>query len=468
MVIKKKDDIIHYNRWFTDRIKAYLKNLDTRIKFLFKPYESFRKMSILFSLKESYLEDNRNSKEHGKSIVKKIISESVLNIMGKSLNKHILGWIKDNPRLKDELIKVRSDLIEFINEYKIKFKPKSTPRSQIQEYHQNFNKNYFSTIDTKEKAYWLGFLFADGYITIEHLKSGDYYRFGLGLAIKDKQRVIDFCDAVGLNSEYIKDVIRINPFTNKPNTISLLRFQYGKTDEKQGFSQDLIKLGMEYEYNEEKGHRVKKMQFPDLGSRELIIAFLLGFYDGDGSLHKRDNNRVYPRIVSSQKEIITKIKQYFGIKTKITSYSSKRYILLYDKYVDYTEYGLELGSTLFREMLNNYKNSLERKRVPLEFFNGYDLTPQRNWLLNNLPKQELEQILEILSPSYIAELLGTTREIIVWLAEEKYNIRIISDGSTHYTVIRRNINTYDKSSPYYKEFQYWSNYLGDLKKTRKN
>ena len=28
-----------------------------------------------------------------------------------------------------------------------------------------YNKNYFDVIDTPTKAYWLGFLYADGYVT---------------------------------------------------------------------------------------------------------------------------------------------------------------------------------------------------------------------------------------------------------------------------------------------------------------
>ena len=30
------------------------------------------------------------------------------------------------------------------------------------------NSNVFEKIDTEEKAYWLGFLYADGYINEEH------------------------------------------------------------------------------------------------------------------------------------------------------------------------------------------------------------------------------------------------------------------------------------------------------------
>lgn len=39
------------------------------------------------------------------------------------------------------------------------------------------NSQYFSSIDTEAKAYWLGFIYADGYVT------GDV--FGIKLSLKD-------------------------------------------------------------------------------------------------------------------------------------------------------------------------------------------------------------------------------------------------------------------------------------------
>ena len=41
--------------------------------------------------------------------------------------------------------------------------------------------NYFETIDTEEKAYWLGFIYADGYISIR--KGKDFTDYKLGIAI---------------------------------------------------------------------------------------------------------------------------------------------------------------------------------------------------------------------------------------------------------------------------------------------
>ena len=35
------------------------------------------------------------------------------------------------------------------------------------------NENYFENIDNEEKAYWLGFLYADGYVRMKDGRSGE-------------------------------------------------------------------------------------------------------------------------------------------------------------------------------------------------------------------------------------------------------------------------------------------------------
>ena len=171
---KIKPEINHYNRWFTNRIQNYLQNLDLKIKFLFKPYISFSKMDNLFGLGKGYILGRRM-----KNKSKHIIAKSILNTMRENFNDHITNWIKSFPALKRQLFGIEKDIKKFIDEYEELLKPKPTPRYQMYLHHPNFNRYYFSQIDSKEKAYWLGFLFADGYITLEHKESEDYYRMGI-------------------------------------------------------------------------------------------------------------------------------------------------------------------------------------------------------------------------------------------------------------------------------------------------
>ena len=53
-----------------------------------------------------------------------------------------------------------------------------------------FDINIFDNIDTEEKAYWLGFIFADGYINSTPIEDGvkNVYGFELALSLKDKEQ----------------------------------------------------------------------------------------------------------------------------------------------------------------------------------------------------------------------------------------------------------------------------------------
>lgn len=48
-----------------------------------------------------------------------------------------------------------------------------------------FNENYFDEIDNEHKAYWLGFIWADGYMAIRHRNNRISYEFKLSLKQDD-------------------------------------------------------------------------------------------------------------------------------------------------------------------------------------------------------------------------------------------------------------------------------------------
>jgi hypothetical protein len=94
----------------------------------------------------------------------------------------------------------------------------------------------------------------------------------------------------------------------------------------------------------------KSIELPHLDSRELYLAFLLGYYDGDGKVGTTI-------ITSGSIRFINQIKQHFNILHKIWRTDSEW---------DGIGYNIYLGMDLMREMLANYKNSLPRKRSNLE------------------------------------------------------------------------------------------------------
>lgn len=130
------------------------------------------------------------------------------------------------------------------------------------------NENYFDKIDTEQKAYILGFLYADG------CNSEDRNSIIVNLNYKDKDIL-----------EKIKDIIQpTKPLqyvnTEKINKVYLnSENQYRLVINNKHISQQLSKLGCV----KAKTH---KITFPslDIISKNLQKHFIRGYFDGDGSI----------------------------------------------------------------------------------------------------------------------------------------------------------------------------------------
>ena len=72
-------------------------------------------------------------------------------------------------------------------------------KSNITSRKYSCDENYFECIDNEEKAYWLGFLYADGFI---ESKRGTYsQKFGIMLSYRDRKHLEKFNKC--LNSNYV-------------------------------------------------------------------------------------------------------------------------------------------------------------------------------------------------------------------------------------------------------------------------
>lgn len=196
----------------------------------------------------------------------------------------------------------------------------------IKYHHPNLKINYFNLIDTKEKAYWLGFIFADG-----SLHQAKVLQFQLELSKKDEVIINRFADSIGFNISYKKEIPR--------NNTVRLRFKNNQ------FAKNLIKHGMII--GKEKS---KNIEMPVLKNHGLYLAFLLGYYDGDGKQGTTS-------IKSGSKIFLKQVKKLFGLNTNI---STIKYSLKDGQ--ESEAYDFWLGAELFNEMMDNYKNSLSRKR----------------------------------------------------------------------------------------------------------
>jgi hypothetical protein len=141
---------------------------------------------------------------------------------------------------------------------------------------RKINQNYFEKIDTEEKAYWLGFIAADGYVSHENS------RLTITLSSIDKDHLIKFQKALETDNP-IRDFIKKSPASGKPCPQSIIGISSRK------MITDLERLGII-----QKKSLVLK---PPLLSDEMILPFIRGYFDGDGGYSR---HRVKRRSYSLQ------------------------------------------------------------------------------------------------------------------------------------------------------------------------
>lgn len=205
--------------------------------------------------------------------------------------------------------------------------------------HQNklkFNNTVFDSIDTEEKAYWLGFIYADGCIT----STGN--TFELSLKVSDIEHLNKFNKFIEGNS----DKVKINKATCKDKEFQRCRISLNDSH----FKQRLVSLGC-----------VPKksliLKFPDINifkSPDLVKHFIRGYWDGDGCLCY---NKKYPSVsIVGTEEVLINIMHYLPL--------TKSYKMHYKKGNSITAQVAINGKAAYLVASYLYKNStiyLDRK-----------------------------------------------------------------------------------------------------------
>jgi hypothetical protein len=132
-----------------------------------------------------------------------------------------------------------------------------------------YNENYFEKINSHEKAYWLGFIYTDGYVTEKTS------RFGIELSIKDINHLQNFLNCLDSNQK-IRTRIRENKFESK-NVEYLESCSFLINNKK--LHNDLINCGVV-------PNKTKNLKFPseEILQKEFLFSFVRGLIDGDGTI----------------------------------------------------------------------------------------------------------------------------------------------------------------------------------------
>ena len=201
------------------------------------------------------------------------------------------------------------------------------------------NHDYFQKINTEEVAYWLGFLYADGYV------SGDYV--GLCLSIVDKTHIEKFRTAI--NSEHNIKVYEANSY-GKEIEYARLRFKSTK------MVNDLIDKGCVR-------HKSLLLKFPDnrIINKKLLRHFLRGYFDGDGSLILTPNSINFK--ICGTREFLEDVIKIFNENIPGYSFNNKLYKRRKDSknnfYISYG--GIQKTYAVIKWLYHNSKVFLDRK-----------------------------------------------------------------------------------------------------------
>lgn len=212
----------------------------------------------------------------------------------------------------------------------------------------SFNEYIFDSIDTEEKAYWLGFIWADGSV-ITHNEERHSYPIEITLAVKDYEHLVKFCSFIDLPVEKIS--IRSEKITSIRNR----EFISGKSCRVAISSKNMWNTLVKYNCVPNKTYNEI---FPDLSifkSSDLLSHFMRGFFDGDGWVYRDRDNKIIAG-VCGQEQFLLKFKNLLPSKLQsINLYNTNSEILKVIKWAS-------LNAELFLNFL--YKDAhifLDRK-----------------------------------------------------------------------------------------------------------
>lgn len=131
------------------------------------------------------------------------------------------------------------------------------------------NEFFFDKIDTEEKAYWLGFIYADGYLSSKNKE------IGIELKNNDIGHLYKFKAALQAEQS-VKTYNKKSTFGQQLNC----RFSFASTH--------MYKILLSYYKNIDK---TNYGVFPKLANTNLIPHLIRGFFDGDGSLSGRPKKK---------------------------------------------------------------------------------------------------------------------------------------------------------------------------------
>lgn len=211
------------------------------------------------------------------------------------------------------------------------------------------DENFFEVIDSEYKAYWLGFLMADGNVFAFKRNDRDTWQYGvnLKLSITDMEHLVLF-------RKYLKSEATITTFETHYQPYGRIMAQITIYSRK--IACDLINHGCTPK-------KSLKLIFPSTVPDKLISHLIRGYFDGDGSISYNTKLNSWILSMEGTESFLTKCQEYLvahcGVRfTKIINGHGKSKSLRYcgNKQVRYILDWLYQDATIYLERkYNRYK-----------------------------------------------------------------------------------------------------------------
>lgn len=253
---------------------------------------------------------------------------------------------------------LRENCILCIKEYNKNQNLKRKNKDYVKKHKYYYDENFFENIDSEEKAYFLGFIFADGCII--NNKEKFIYQTTLKLHNKDRHILETFITylkgemSVWENKQ--RDMVEVNLFGKK-------------------MINDLINLGLTQ-------NKTFILKYPKL-KKDMERHFLRGYFDGDGCIRintdKRDGTkRGDLRIVGGSVEMLktinqrmsdlfgTNLNKLYGPKNKDYKFigwaGMKDIERIYEGFYTETNLFLERKKIIFDSVIDEIKNKTKYRK----------------------------------------------------------------------------------------------------------
>lgn len=231
--------------------------------------------------------------------------------VGKIINQHGIYRRPSLDKRVDSVMKLYNEGKNQTEIYKELHMDRKNVRKILKDHNVDVNKNswkpkymidtqYFDNIDTPNKAYILGFLYADGNLT--------QHGYGIRLFLQDRDKNILEDILAELKSNY---PLHFYDYSYKPNH----RNQYGIFISNKYMFNSLLNCGLT-------PNKSLTLKYPTCIPDKYQKDFLRGYFDGDGTLHSSKNGKNCNFISTNDFCIVAKdiIESHVGVNCGVYQY----------------------------------------------------------------------------------------------------------------------------------------------------